>query len=130
MTTSPAVFSGLLGGDLSGLVFTPFRPGVDICRLADNAAGETTLALLRYGAGASVPRHMHPDTETIIVLTGAQSDERGTYRAGDVVVNAPGSAHRVWSDNGCLVLISWGKPVRILDDAPHGDGCTGAAGNG
>ncbi|MDT8872546.1 cupin domain-containing protein [Komagataeibacter rhaeticus] len=90
MTTSPAVFSGLLGGDLSGLVFTPFRPGVDICRLADNAAGETTLALLRYGAGASVPRHMHPDTETIIVLTGAQSDERGTYRAGDVVVNAPG----------------------------------------
>ena len=130
MTVSPALFPNLLGGDVSGLVFAPFRPGVGICRLADNAAGETTLALLRYEAGASVPRHMHPDTETIIVLTGAQSDEHGTYRAGDVVVNAPGSDHRVWSDDGCLVLISWGKPVRILNDEPHGGKCTGATDNG
>ncbi|KAB8122920.1 allophanate hydrolase [Komagataeibacter medellinensis] len=130
MIMSPALFLGLLDGDLSGLVFSPFRPGVEICRLADNAAEETTLALLRYEAGASVPRHMHPDTETIIVLTGAQSDEHGTYRAGDVVVNTPGSAHRVWSDDGCLVLISWGKPVRILDDESPGGKCMGATGNG
>ena len=50
------------------------------------------------------------------MLDGAQSDDAGRYVAGDFVVNRPGSIHRVWSDEGCLVLIHWAAPVEILDE--------------
>ena len=106
------VHRNLLAGGWKDLPFEPFRPGVEIHRLRD---GEPALALLRYQPGASVPSHLHPDVETILVLEGSQSDEKGTYGPGDFVINQPGSSHRVWSDDGCVVLIGWSKPVRILD---------------
>lgn len=111
----PHVFRTLLSGNLSDLKFEPFRAGVEICQLSASATGDPTVALLRYEAGASVPLHMHSGVETIAVLSGSQSDEYGTYNVGDVIVNLPGSSHSVWSDTGCLVLISWASPVRILD---------------
>lgn len=111
----PTVLPALLHGILSDAVFEPFRPGVEIAHLyRPSDARGPALALLRYGAGACVPRHEHVGLETICVLSGSQSDEFGTYRAGDVVINAPGSSHRVWSDEGCMVLISWAEPVRLL----------------
>ncbi|RJE79164.1 cupin domain-containing protein [Paracoccus sp. JM45] len=62
-----------------------------------------------------MPRHRHDGLETIIVLEGSQSDEAGTYDTGTMVRNQPGSIHRVWSDEGCVVLIQREKPVVILD---------------
>lgn len=110
----PAVFPGLLGLDLAGATFEPFRDGVEIARLSgDGGSGET--ALLRYAPGASVPMHEHAGLETIVVLSGSQADDDGLYRAGDVVLNVAGSRHRVWSEDGCLVLITWAAPVRILE---------------
>jgi anti-sigma factor ChrR (cupin superfamily) len=44
------------------------------------------------------------------VLEGAQEDERGRYRAGTMVINPPGSRHRVASPEGCLVLVIWERP--------------------
>lgn len=108
-------FAGLLEGGWRDLAFTPFRAGVDICILHQGGDTSTTVALLRYEPGASVPSHRHRGLETIIVLEGAQSDEHGTYRAGDTVLNQAGSVHRVWSDTGCTVLIIWEKPVEVLD---------------
>ncbi|NDW07596.1 cupin domain-containing protein [Jiella pacifica] len=111
----PAVFSSFLELDLAAVTFEPFRDGVEIARLSGQGdKGET--ALLRYAPGASVPMHEHTGLETILVLSGSQSDDDGTYRAGDLVLNQPGSRHRVWSAEGCLVLISWAAPVRILGD--------------
>jgi anti-sigma factor ChrR (cupin superfamily) len=52
--------------------------------------------------------------ETILVLEGSQSDERGTYDAGTLVFNPAGTVHRVWSDEGCVVLIQWAKPVEFV----------------
>ena len=52
-----------------------------------------------------------------LVLEGAQSDDRGTYAAGDMVLNPPGSEHRVWTDQGCVVLLHWDKPVEFLDQS-------------
>lgn len=92
--------------------FQYFRDGVDICRLE---TGEAELALLRYQPGASVPRHLHQGLETILVLEGSQSDESGLYRTGDLVVNPEGSIHSVQSEEGCVVLIQWAKPVKILE---------------
>lgn len=91
--------------------FGPFRDGVEICTLIDGAPG---VALLRYAPGAGVPRHLHTGLETILVLDGVQSDERGDYPAGSLILNPEGTSHSVWSDPGCTVLIQWERPVTFL----------------
>lgn len=113
---TPERLQGLLALAPDAVAFEPFRPGVDIHHIARSVDGGPGVALLRYRAGASVPRHRHAGLETILVLEGAQSDDAGRYVAGDFVINRPGSIHRVWSDEGCLVLIHWAAPVEILDE--------------
>lgn len=111
--SEPLHWPAFLSGGWRDAPFEPFREGVEIAPLL---TGPPDLALLRYAPGASVPRHLHPGLETILVLEGAQSDERGTYRAGALVTNPEGSSHRVWSDEGCVVLIQWTKPVVFLSE--------------
>ncbi|MFK7871201.1 MAG: cupin domain-containing protein [Roseobacter sp.] len=94
------------------LPFEPFRDGVDIHYIKK---GTPAVALLRYAPGARVPLHRHLGLETIFVLEGAQSDKRGTYPKGSFVLNPAGSTHSVWSDEGCVVLIQWERPVEILE---------------
>jgi anti-sigma factor ChrR (cupin superfamily) len=107
-------------GDVGALAWRPLRPGVDIHVLHDAGGGGPSSALLRYAPGAEVPAHEHVGFEHIVVLDGEQRDERGSYRAGTVIVNPPGSQHRVWSPGGCLVLVIWERPVRFLVAAwPH-----------
>ncbi|WP_018268208.1 cupin domain-containing protein [Methylosinus sp. LW4] len=113
---SDRCYADLLAGGWRALAFSPFRDGVDICWLErGETPNDPSLAVLRYAPGASVPRHRHSGLETIVVLDGAQSDETGELRAGAVALNIPGSAHSVWSKDGCVVLIQWTKPVEILD---------------
>ena len=100
--------------NLSTLAWQTFRPGVEIARLYGNGEQGPASALLRYAPGASVPRHEHTGYEHIVVLAGAQSDERGSYPAGTCVIHAPGSAHAVRSEHGCVVLVMWSAPVRFL----------------
>lgn len=107
------VFRDLINGGWRDLSFEPFRDGIDICWLMQ---GEPGMAVLRYAPGASVPLHRHPGLETIVVLDGAQGDERGNYPAGSVILNKPGSQHTVTSPDGCVVLICWSLPVQFLDD--------------
>ncbi|PRY26318.1 ChrR-like anti-ECFsigma factor [Aliiruegeria haliotis] len=102
----------LLPEGWASLEFEPFSDGVEICRLF---SGGPDVALLRYCEGASVRRHRHTGLETILVLSGSQSDERGTYPAGSIVFNPVGTDHRVWSTDGCTVLIQWEKPVEFLE---------------
>lgn len=104
-------FRGFLAGGWRDCVFEPFRDGVEISPLV---RGDTTVALLRYAPGASVPPHRHAGLETILVLEGTQSDDRGTYGAGSLIFNPKGTHHRVWSDEGCVVLIQWSRPVEFL----------------
>ena len=99
---------GLLNGGWRGLAFVQFRDGIDIAWLREGAPG---IAVLRYQPGASVPLHMHPDVEMILVLDGTQTDETDTYGPGDVVINPPGSQHSIISKDGCVVLLMWSKPV-------------------
>lgn len=105
-------FPGFLTGGWGKADFGPFREGVEIARLHEGPPG---VALLRYAPGASVPAHLHRDLETILVLQGSQSDERGTYGEGSLVLNPAGTSHRVWSDEGCVVLIQWAVPIEFLE---------------
>ncbi|MCX7303581.1 MAG: cupin domain-containing protein [Hyphomicrobiales bacterium] len=109
-------YAGLLDGGWHDLAFEPFRDGIEAHWLAKGGSGDPSVALLRYGPGAGVPRHRHAGLETIVVLEGTQSDENGDYAAGCVVINAVGTEHSVWTQEGCVVLIQWDLPVVILEE--------------
>ncbi|QRM56112.1 cupin domain-containing protein [Sinorhizobium sp. BG8] len=104
----------LTNGGWRELEFEGFRDGVTIHWIKHFSEDRPGVALLKYEAGASVPRHRHEGLETIFVLHGTQSDEAGDYGVGSYVVNDEGTEHSVWSDTGCVVLIQWDRPVRIL----------------
>lgn len=110
--TAPRHIPGLLTTAWQSMDFEPFREGVEICWIR---TGDPGIALLRYAPGARVPKHMHTGMETILVLDGSQSDERGTYAAGSLVMNPEGTSHSVWSEEGCVILIEWERPVRFID---------------
>ena len=94
------------------LPFTHFRDGVEAHHIKQ---GSPALAILRYAPGAKVPLHLHTGLETILVLDGVQSDERGDYPKGTLVLNPEGTSHSVWSESGCAVLIQWERPIEILE---------------
>ena len=104
----------LAAGGWKELEFGPFRDGVTLHWIKPFEGDQPGVALLKYEAGAVVPRHRHEGLETILVLHGTQSDETGDYGAGTYIVNAAGTEHSVWSDTGCVVLIQWDRPVTIL----------------
>ena len=105
----------LSAGGWKDLDFGPFRDGVTLHWIKPFEGDQPGVALLKYEAGAVVPRHRHEGLETILVLQGTQSDETGDYGAGTYIVNAAGTEHSVWSDTGCVVLIQWDRPVTIFE---------------
>ena len=114
--SEPLHMARLLDGGWEEAAFVPFREGVEIARLHE---GPPSVALLRYAPGAGVPAHRHRGLETILVLQGTQSDERGDYPRGSLVLNPEGTSHRVWSADGCVVLIQWTLPVEFLPSDPE-----------
>lgn len=109
--SDPFALASFLPDAWRNAAYQPFREGVEISHIVN---GEPAVALLRYAPGAGVPRHLHRGLETILVLEGSQSDERGTYGTGALVFNPEGSVHSVWSQTGCVVLIQWVRPVEFL----------------
>jgi anti-sigma factor ChrR (cupin superfamily) len=108
---SSVVIRDLIAGGWRDMEFRPFREGVEIVPILD---GKPAVALLRYEAGAEIPLHSHPALETILVLEGSQRDEHGVYEAGTLLLNPEGTRHAVASDEGCVVLIQWNEPVKLL----------------
>ena len=100
----------LLRGDIA---WQPFRTGIEIHPLYGELGVGRAAALLRYAPGASLPTHRHAGFEQILVLQGAQVDDRGRYGRGTVVVNPPGSQHAVESPEGCVVFVTWELPVEF-----------------
>ena len=115
----PELFS--LAAQPDRLPWLPFRPGVQIHRLYGDGTTGPSAALLWYEPGATVPHHDHTGYEHIIVLSGSQRDRHGNHKAGTLVINPPGTDHAVASDDGCLVLIIWEKPVVIRGDTPFSE---------
>lgn len=95
------------------LAWQPFRPGVEIYPLYKCDQG-CSAALLRYSPGSAVPAHEHTGYEHILVLSGAQADEKHIYRKGTLVISPPGTSHSITSTGGCIVLAIWEKPVQFL----------------
>jgi anti-sigma factor ChrR (cupin superfamily) len=114
--SSPLVFPNLANIAKSpDLRWEPFRPGIEIARLFGTPGGGAS-AFLRYSPGARLERHMHRGWEQILILSGSQTDDTGHYQAGAMIVHPPGSAHAVSSDEGCIVLAIWEKPVTFASE--------------
>lgn len=78
------------------------RPGVHWKTLWEE--GDRRAVLIRYDAGAVIPRHRHLGDEQIWVLEGAVSDDTGICRAGAYARRPPGCVHTVTSKDGALVV--------------------------
>jgi anti-sigma factor ChrR (cupin superfamily) len=114
MADSSILRVDLLQGGWRNLSFAPFREGITIHRLYGDGQGGPASAILRYQPGATVPLHEHMGWEHVLVLEGEQTDERGRYEAGTLLMSQPGSRHSVRSETGCAALLFWEKPVRII----------------
>ncbi|MGR9108573.1 MAG: cupin domain-containing protein [Gammaproteobacteria bacterium] len=112
---APLVFAEILDRVLEPdtLDWRPFRAGVEIFPIYGDMRDGPSAALLRYEPGARVPEHTHLGHEHVLVLSGSQCDAQGTYRAGTLVINRPGTSHAVQSVDGCVVLLIWERPVRF-----------------
>ncbi|QFR97896.1 cupin domain-containing protein [Streptomyces tsukubensis] len=84
----------------------PGRAGVELHRLYltdDDAAGAAMIT--RMAPGAHGDLHEHLGHELILVLEGELRNDNGDrYRPGDLVIEEPGSVHRVSTVTGCTVL--------------------------
>lgn len=100
------------------LDWQPFRAGIDVFRLYGEPSAGASAVLLRFAPGGRVPWHAHLGHEHILVLAGAQSDQSGRAGAGSLIINRPGSAHSVVSEEGCIVLVIYERPVRFVDAPP------------
>ena len=76
-------------------------------RMLERIGGEVALAtsIVRYAAGSRFDAHAHDMGEEFLVLKGTFSDEHGHYPAGTYVRNPPGSRHRPFSDEGCVIFV-------------------------
>jgi len=97
------------------LKWQPFCEGVDIYRLYDSGSDGPMAALLRFHPGGRVPFHEHTGYEHIFMLTGEQVDEVSKAETGALIINPPGTSHSVISENGCIVLAIYEKPVKFLE---------------
>ncbi len=88
--------------DVAGRPWQEHRPGVRVKVLWEE--GERRAVLMRYEAGASIPRHRHLGDEQIFVLEGSVTDDTGTCTAGNYARRPPGCVHAVTSSDGALVL--------------------------
>jgi anti-sigma factor ChrR (cupin superfamily) len=66
--------------------------------------GDRRAVLVRYTAGATIPRHRHLGDEQIFVLEGSVTDDTGTCMAGNYARRPPGCVHTVRSLDGALLL--------------------------
>jgi len=97
------------------LPWKPFQKGVDIYRLYGDGETGPTAALLRFRPGGRVPLHEHTGYEHIFMLAGSQVDENSRADTGTLIINPPGTSHSILSEDGCIVLAIYEKPVKFLD---------------
>ncbi len=90
--------------DVNAVPWQERYPGVHWKVLWKDPGGKARALLMRYEAGAMIPRHRHLGDEQIFVLEGSVSDDTGTCTAGNYARRPPGCVHAVVSKTGALVL--------------------------
>lgn len=73
-------------------------------RIGGEKAARAT-SIVSYEPGSYFEPHAHPKGEEFLVLSGTFSDEYGDYPAGTYVRNPPGSSHKPFSQDGCMIFV-------------------------
>ena len=100
MTTSPR--SQIIA--VSDLEWQEYRPGISFKILWQDPTTKRRAQMVRFSAGAQLPRHRHVGDELIFVIEGAVSDESGTVSTGNVGYRPDGCIHTVTTKNGATIL--------------------------
>ena len=100
--------------NLKDLRWRRIGPRIEEAVLATTTPGLKT-ALLRIGAGASVPVHTHGGREWTLVLQGGILDSGKEYRRGDVMAKGEDDEHQpvAANDEDCICLAVLDAPVRL-----------------
>ncbi len=115
------------GFDLAAIPWVPWtepgRVGVEhhILWAPDATTGEDSIGLLlRFPPGAHGDYHEHLGHELMLVLDGELEHSDGpSFGRGDLIVEPPGSRHRMSSARGCTVLAVRTRPAEARP-APAG----------
>ncbi|SDU11688.1 anti-ECFsigma factor, ChrR [Pseudomonas pohangensis] len=73
-----------------------------------DSVGSTHTSLVRWAPGTHFAPHRHMGGEEILVLEGVFQDELGVYPAGTWIRSPHGSAHKPFSETGCLIYVKVG----------------------
>jgi putative transcriptional regulator len=75
--------------------------------------GSFKASIMRFKAGAPMPRHTHKGQEVTLVLTGGYSDEGNHFERGDFDLRDPSHIHQPHVDAGedCYALVVMDAPV-------------------
>jgi anti-sigma factor ChrR (cupin superfamily) len=112
MTRNVTVLRDLLSDDGLNAIdwdhwVEPGRAGTDIHAIyaAPEGPRPGTAQLIRFAAGAHGDLHEHLGYELMFVLQGELLNDNGDrYTTGDLVIEEPGSVHRITTDIGCTLL--------------------------
>ena len=69
--------------------------------------------LIYFKKGMKVPQHTHRDKEYTLVLSGAFSDDKGTYRRGDYVSNSRLDEHAPIAKSDCICFAVTTEPLKF-----------------
>ena len=94
---------------------TPYV-GVSWKKLSFDAASGRSSVLVRFEPNTIYGAHSHPGGEEYYVLEGTLEDGGRTWGPGSYVCNPPGSRHRPFSRDGCVLIISLPRPIEPLTD--------------
>ncbi|WDE08866.1 cupin domain-containing protein [Thalassomonas viridans] len=72
-------------------------------------------SIVSYAPGSYFEPHAHPKGEEFLVLSGTFSDEYGDYPAGTYVRNPPGTRHKPYSKDGCMIFVKL-QQFRMTDN--------------
>ena len=114
----PQPLRGYLGGDVDQLNWQRLGFGAHQLLISSIEDGATA-RLLRIPAGRPVPSHSHGGRELTLVLSGAFSDETGTYCRGDLQEVDENIEHQPHAAPGedCICLAVTDTPLRFKSRA-------------
>lgn len=86
-------------------------PGVHYKTLRKHGQDEGVSLLLKFDPGARYHAHSHPGGEEYFVLEGTLNDLGKTWPQGSYLWHPPGSGHRPYSEQGCVLLVVLAKGI-------------------
>ena len=88
--------------------FVRLRPGIERKPLAVNKGLGVQADIMRIAPNFKDTPHTHDGFEWVYILEGRLTDERGTHKAGEFIINTTEGIHQPSTgEDGCTLIIFW-----------------------